>query len=190
MNKTIRFWSAVAVFAALVIGVSDNAAAKEKKPKAQTVTEPSKVKFSEFKAVELKPFGIAPEHADNKGNQKSAEVMNDLLQQELKILFPNLKVLPAGAEFSKADARTLQITPYIADIRKVSTGARIWVGAMAGSSFVVVQVTYRDSSTGEVIAQPQFKRSASGWNDAWGEKGNQLRDELCHDIAHYTEANK
>ena len=190
MNQKHKFLSLVIMIAAAVAVGSQPVLAKEKKPKATTITEPAKVKFSEFQAVELKPFGIVPEHADHKGNQKSAAVMDDLLQQELRILFPNLKVLGAGQDFSKPKERTLQIEPYISDIRKVSTGARVWAGAMAGSSYVVVQVTYRDSSTGEVIARPQFRRSVSGWTDAWGEQGNQLRDQLCRDIANYTAANK
>jgi hypothetical protein len=190
MNKSRRLLSTFVVVTAVVVIAGSSAVAKEKKSKAVTKTEPAKVKFSEFKAVELKLFGITPEHAENKGNQKSAEIMDELLLQELRILFPNLTVVPAGTEFSKASKRTLQITPMISNIRKVSTGARIWAGAMAGSSFVEVQVTYRDSSTGEVIAQPQFRRSVSGWTDGWGEGGNKLRDDLCRDIANYTQANK
>jgi len=190
MKTTNRLASAVLVLAVLAVGVAVPAQAKERKPKGKTIIEPSKVKFSEFAAVELKPFGIAAEHAEHKGNQKSAAVMDDLLQQELRILFPKMKVLAAGAEFSKTAARTLQIAPMISNIRKVSAGARVWAGAMAGSSYVEVQVTYQDSSTGEVIAQPQFRRSVSGWTDAWGAEGNQLRDQLCRDIANYTAANK
>ncbi|MGA2265202.1 MAG: hypothetical protein ABSH10_02075, partial [Phycisphaerae bacterium] len=99
-------------------------------------------------------------------------------------------VLAAGEEFSKSTERTLQITPFIEDIRIISTGTRIWLGAMAGGSDLKVTVTYRDSSTGEVIANPEFGTGVSGWTDTWGSQGNKMRDEICREIAFYTLSNK
>lgn len=171
-------------------GSSSEKSAKPKKEKSKSVMVPSKVKFGEFAQVELKPFGIAPKHAEHEGNQKSAKIMDEMLQRELKNIFPNLKVLAAGAEFSKSDARTLQIAPFIKDIRLISTGTRIWLGAMAGGSDITVTVTYKDSASGEVIAEPVIVKGISGWTDAWGAGSNQLRDEICRDIAFYTLSNK
>ena len=90
---------------------------------------PTKVKFGEFKVVEIKATEITEKQYQKPGNEKSAEKIDEMLQTQLKCMFPNLKVIPAGGEFSKGKERTLQITPSITLIRIVSTGSRIWLGA-------------------------------------------------------------
>ena len=107
-------------------------------------------------------------------------------------IFPNLKVIPKGGEFSKGGERTLQITPSIEKIHIVSTGARIWGGVMAGGSDVIMHVDYRDSSTGEVIAKPDFWKGNNAWSGGWtaGATDNQIRDAVVAQIANYTQANK
>lgn len=193
MRRTLVRCGGMLVLAMLVLGVgcatTEGGKEKKSKGKLSAVANPSKVKFGEFANVELKPFGIAEKHASNKGNQDSARVMDGMLAPALRNTFPQIKVLGKGEEFSKG-GKTLQIAPFIKDIRKVSVGARVWAGVMAGSSHVLVQVTYRDSSTGEVIADPEFLQKAGAWTDAWGAEGNQMRDEICRDIAAYTAANK
>ena len=190
MNKCIRNISTLAAVAVVAFAFGCASEPKAKKSKSVVINMPSKVKFGEFKNVEIKPFGIAEKHANHKGNQKSAQVMDELLQRDLRNIFPNLKVLAAGEEFSKSAERTLQITPFIENIRIISVGARIWVGAMAGGSELKVTATYRDSSTGEVIANPEFGTGISGWSDTWGSQGNKMRDEVCREIAFYTLSNK
>lgn len=195
MRQNLRALSVVLSVAVLVsAGCASSDSAKETKParsgKAGPVAQPSTVKFSQFASIELKPFVLAPRHANHEGNQKSARVMDELLQRDLKNIFPNLKVLAAGEEFSKGNTRTLQIEPYIEDIRIISTGARVWVGAMAGGSDLKVKVTYRDSQTGAVIAEPQFGTGVSGWTDTWGSQGNKMRDQICKEIALYSAINK
>jgi len=176
-----------------VLGCATTDSKKEKKPKAgkrETVALPSKVKFGEFKNVEIKPFGMSEKYSRNEGNKKSAMVMDGMIQPDLRGIFPNLKVLTAGADFTKSAQRTLQITPYIEEIKKVSSATRVMVGVMAGGSHIIVRVTYRDGATGEVIADPVFVYKVSGWTDAWGMEGNQLRDRLCNHIVNYTRDNK
>ena len=154
--------------------------------------EPTKVRFGEFKAVELKESTITDPRYRKKANDKNVEKIDEMLQQQLKYIFPNLKVIPAGGEFSKGGDRTLQISPSIEKIKIVSTGARIWVGVMAGGSDLVMHVDYRDSSTGEIIAHPDFWRGNNAWagGATWGSADNQVRDAVVAQIAAYTTGNK
>ena len=69
---------------------------------------PTKVKFGEFKAVEIKATEITEKQYQKPGNEKSAAKIDEMLQTQLKYIFPNLKVIPAGGEFSKGNERTLQ----------------------------------------------------------------------------------
>lgn len=154
--------------------------------------EPTKVKFSEFKAVEIKYSTVTDPKYRRKSRDKNVEVIDDRLQQQLRYIFPNLKVIPPGGEFSKGGDRTLQITPLIEKIKIVTTGARIWVGAMAGGSDIVMHVDYRDSSTGEIIAHPDFWRGNNAWAGGWSMGGSdaQVRDAVVQQIAAYTTGNK
>ena len=177
---------------AILIAGAVSATAKETKDKDRVyAAEPTKVKFSEFKAVEIKETELAKKH-QKPGNEKSAVKIDGMLQSQLKAIFPNLKVIPKGGEFSKGGERTLQISPTIEKIHIVSTGARIWVGVMAGGSDIVMHVDYRDSSTGEVIANPDFWKGNNAWSggSTWGSTDNQIRDAVVAQIANYTQANK
>lgn len=176
---------------------AEKAAKKEKKEKKaykdrQYAAEPTKVKFSEFKRVELKETVLAPEFQKKKGNVESAKKIDEMLQRDLKALWPDLQVLPAGGEFSKPTDRTLQIAPRIEVIKMVSVGGRVMWGAMAGGSDIVMKVIYRDSSTGEVIAEPDFWKGNNAWSggSTWGQADNEIRDAVVAQIVNYTKANK
>ncbi len=198
MNKGLKIVGGLlSLTVLLAVGCASSDSAKSEKPakapkagKEILVAQPAKVKFSEFKNVEVKPFVLAAKHADHEGNQKSARVMDEMLQRDLRNIFPNLKVLAAGEEFSKNAERTLQIAPLIEDIRIISTGTRVWLGVMAGGSDLKVKVTYTDSKSGEVVADPAFGTGVSGWTDTWGSQGNKMRDQICREIAFYTLSNK
>ena len=153
--------------------------------------EPTKVKFGEFKAVEIKESELAKKYQKS-ANEKSAVKIDEMLHTQLKSIFPNLKIIPKGEEFSKGGERTLQIIPTIEKIRIASPGARIWLGVMAGGSDLVMHVDFRDSSTGEIIAKPDFWKGNNAWAGSFtmGAMDNQIRDVIVAQIANYTQANK
>ena len=153
---------------------------------------PTKVKFGEFAAVEIKASAITDKKSQKPANEKSAEKIDEMLQAQLKSVFPNLKVIPLGGEFSKGGDRTLQITPTITKIHIVSTGARIWGGVMAGGSDLVMHVDFRDSSTGELVANPDFWKGNNAWSgsSSWGSTDNQIRDAVVAQIVAYANGNK
>ncbi len=207
-QKPVQFLTCCSVLLAAVFisgCASDKAAPKAKPepaaretPKAQAgykgrqyAANPSKVKFGEFKAVELKEAELNPQE-NGEGNRKSAKIINEMLVGGLKDIWPDLKLIPAGGEFSKSDQRTLQISPRIEHIRVVGVGARVWFGVMAGGSDLVMHVDYRDSSTGEVIANPDFWKGNNAWSGGWsmGATDNQIRDAVVAQIVSYTTGNK
>ena len=150
------------------------------------------MKFGEFKAVEIKATEITEKKYQKPGNGKIAPRYRTRCSRRRRNIFPNLKVIPAGGEFSKGDERTLQISPELNTIHVVSTGARVWLGAMAGGSDLVMHVDYRDSSTGEIIANPDFWKGNNAWAGGWsvGAADNQIRDAIVHSIVNYTQGNK
>jgi hypothetical protein len=158
----------------------------------QYVANPSKVKFGEFKYVQLRETELAPEHSNNKNNEASAKKIDAMLLAELQKFWPDIEVLPKDSDLPKPAERTLQISPYITDIKMVTVSARVWLGVMAGGSDIVMHVDYRDSSTGEIIANPDFWKGNNAWSggNSWGQSDNQIRDAVVGQIVLYTAGNK
>jgi hypothetical protein len=108
------------------------------------------------------------------------------------MIFPNIKRVEQDNDFSETKERTLQITPYIKEIKFVGGGARFWVSAMAGSSAVLMPATLRDSSNGEIIADPEFYRSSGAFAGAGtiGATDNRMLEDIAQDIVKYCGFNK
>ena len=62
----------------------------------------------------------------------------------------------------------------------------------AGGSDIVMHVDYRDSSTGEIIANPDFWKGNNAWSGggSMGQTDNQIRDGVVAQIVLYTATNK
>jgi hypothetical protein len=203
MNIILKSTGLTAMLAAtaLLAGCASDQAETKAAPKPQEpakgykdrqyAANPSKVKFGKFKCVELKETELNPQE-NTGGNRKSAKKIDEMLVTGLKTIWPDLKVIPPGGDFSKSGQRTLQISPRIEHIRVVSTGARIWWGVLAGGSDLVMHVDYRDSSTGEVIANPDIWKGNNAWAGRWSEGAtdNQIRDAVVTQIVYYTMGNK
>jgi hypothetical protein len=199
MIKILRrsFWSLAII--ALAMGCASNSG--ETKPKAERkpafkdrvfAANPSKVKLAEFKHVELKETELAPRYRKHPDDQTTARKIDAMLLAQLRTMWPSITVVSKNGEFSKPAERTLQITPEITDLHLVSIGARIWIGEMAGGSDIVMHVDYRDGSTGELIANPDFWKGNDAWSGGgtWGHTDNQIRDAVVAQIARYTAANR
>ena len=210
MKKThsiIQFSTRCSVIAAFAVlagcatdkaGNGDSAKTSESQPEKvqfkdqQYNATPATVKLGEFTSVELKETALTPKDAKNDNNRESAKRIDGMLLTGLKEIWPDIRVIPAGGEFSQNAERTLQITPSITNIKLKSVGTRIWLGAMAGGSDIVMHVDYADSATGQVIANPDFWKGNNAWSGAWsfGASDNQIRDAVVSQILAYTAGNK
>lgn len=184
MKKTLLRKSAFLVCGIVVFFASGCATNLTKPTRAP---EPTKVKLGEFENVEMKTVGIAEKFASASANKKALKKIDEVLFNEMRRIFPNCKRIEQGDDFSRTTKRTLQITPYIKEIKFIGGGARFWVGAMAGSSAVLMQVIIRDSSSGEIIANPEFYRDAMG---VFGVADNKMLGEIAQDIVRYCSYNR
>jgi hypothetical protein len=181
---------------AMICGCASDHQAKPKPAKAARAerpyaSNPSKIKFGEFKLVEIKATELNPRE-NGEGNRRSAAVIDQMLQAGLAGIWPALKVIPPGGDFSKSGDRVLQISPVIDHIRIVGVGGRVWLGVMAGGSDLVMHVDYRDSASGELIANPDFWQGNNAWAGAWsyGATDNQIRDAVVAQIVGYSRGNQ
>lgn len=154
--------------------------------------EPSKVKFSKFKAVQMKEIEIAPKFAEHPANQKAAKKVEDILFERMNSSFRGLKRIEKGDDFKKSSKRTLQITPVVKEVKFIGGGARFFAGALAGSSAILMEVTYTDSSTGKVIAKPEFYSQGNAYAGAYtfGTTDNLMLERIANLIHQYSVDNK
>ena len=160
--------------------------------KPTSAPTPTKIKLSEFAAVEMKAVTISEKFAAAEANQKAGRKIDEVLFTNMRMVFNNLQRVEIGSDFSSSATKTLQITPVIKEIKFISGGARFWVGAMAGSSAVLMEVTLRDSSTGEIIANPEFYRDANAYAGGWsiGASDNKMLEDIALDVVNYCSMNK
>ena len=105
-------------------------------------------------------------------------------------VFTGIKVVDKST--GKPETRTLVIRPPIKEIKFIGGAARFWVGPMAGSSAVLMEVSFVDKETGDVIAAPQFYRVANAWGGgmSMGGADNMMLSQVVQDIVIYTTSNR
>lgn len=153
--------------------------------------QPSRVKFGGFKSVELAPVVLPAPYAEHGYNRDAAAKIDELLSRDLSVVFPGLRKFDSGAPAATSES-TLRIEPAIEDIKFIGGAARFWVGAMAGSSTVLLKVAYRDAATGEVIAEPEFQRVSNAWAGgmSMGRTDNAMLEDVVRDVVNYSVVNR
>jgi len=161
------------------------------RPAQSTNVEPPKVRFSEFKNVELKHVTLAPMFASHSANQRARDKIDQELFAQMRVVFPGLKEAAASGTPAPG-VRTLVIEPVIADIKFIGGKARFFAGALAGSSRIRMTVTYRDTGSGEIIAEPQFYAHANAFAGAYsiGGADNAMLSRVVQNTVTYSSAGR
>lgn len=177
----------VLIAAALLSGCATNI-----NPPA-TAPQPPKAKFANFDEVYLVDLSVAPAYASSGANQKAAKKLQELLNSKMPQAFTNLKNVSSASSVNVSDGKkALVIQPEVEQMKFIGGMARFWVGAMAGSSAVLMKVTYTDKSNNEVIASPEFYQKANAYTGAWsyGATDNLMLDRVIEDIRNYSIVNR
>ena len=175
----------MAAVALLMCGASLQAA---EKIEASSLTNPAPVEaFKAFQRFELLKSTMAAPYDGQKGNEQAQANFQLNLDGNIQ------EWLGAkNAEAAKLDApRVLMIEPRIDKIKFVGTGARIWAGAFAGSSRILVKVKFTDKASGQVIAEPEFYQHAAGMAGAYsiGGADKAMVERVAKLVADYIKSN-
>jgi hypothetical protein len=170
---------------------SGGTAAAPSRP-APLVQLPAKTPLRQFPHAQLK--GVEFDES-LKGAERTAEFAKQLdlaLLHTLRPLLGSLTAVPAGGDFPPTAEGTLQISPRIEKARLVSPAEREWLTWAAGDTEIVVRVSYRESGSGDLVAEALFYRKAGWFEDSWagGVKDLEARENIVRDIAAYTRANR
>ena len=131
------------------------------------ILKPPEIKFGAFEKIYFRSTGINSALASNSANQKALVKINQHLFSRVLQIFPSLTVIEANEQLDGLDKNSLLIEPFVDDIRVISGGARLFVGALAGDSSVILSVTFTDLSQDKIIANPSFYQRAAAMDGAW-----------------------
>lgn len=124
--------------------------------------QPSKAPLGSFKYAELKPLNVERMEGDA-GDRRAVARIGGELEACMNNVFPAIRAKAAATDA----ASQLLIEPSIVDLKKINGGERFFLGAMAGSSAVLLKVKYTDLNTQQVLAEPIFYAKASAMGGAW-----------------------
>jgi len=149
------------------------------------VNPPPTEKFSNFNRFEMVPLAMDAPYAGQDPNERAADKIEEQLNIGLAGMLSGWNSKTTGG----VTQRTLRIEPRIEQIRFIGVGARVFVGAMAGSSSVTMKVRYVDGQSGALIAAPTFVVKASGTKSAFGVGDNLMLNRVAEMVQNYTANN-
>ena len=136
--------------------------------------------FSNYSRIVLKPVAFAPGY---KGSAAGLERINENLRKNL--------AGPADQWNSRASNGTvLTIEPVVEEMSFKRVAARVFLGPLAGSSGVLMRVTFRDN-TGKVVATPQFFQRTAAFSGGFtlGVQDNLMMMRVANLASDYIVAN-
>ena len=153
--------------------------------------QPTSVKLSTFQAVTLHEVTLAPEFVGSRSNEKARKKINELLSEKLRLVLPKLVAATDAATMSSTRP-LVEIKPQIEKIKFIGGAARFWVGPLAGSSAVLMKVSFVNTATGETIGSPEFYCSAAAMAGAgsFGVADNVMLERVATQIADYVRLNQ
>ena len=148
---------------------------------------PPAEKFSGFARIELSKIALVAPYAGQEANEKALVKIQENVA---------LKMTPALATWNAATAprgvvRTLLIEPTVTEIKFINATARVWGGAMAGSSAVILRAKITEKETGKVIAEPHFYARAAAYSGAFslGGADNAMLVRIANRLSDYLQGN-
>lgn len=143
--------------------------------------------LSEFRHYELKPITMSAEVMDDEDKIAVSQELGVKLNARISPLLQNWQVRKDQA----AKLSDLIIEPKVQKLKVVSSGARFWLGALMGESYIDLDLKLTDSATGQIIANPRVQKNAGAMGGAWsiGATDRNLLDYITDIAHHYLEVN-
>jgi hypothetical protein len=117
---------------------------------------------------------------------------SEALDEFEKSVVSNLKGKNAFARVerdtgAKLPGKSLQVRVKIPDMRIASFGARFWGGALAGNSFMNVELELVDAASGKVLRTETISSSNNAWGAAYafGSSDRSLPTDMGQVVAEY-----
>jgi hypothetical protein len=138
-----------------------------------------------YGGYELKATTVADKEASKINIDKVVAKVDENIQQSVAAM---LKEWNAAAI---AGADKIVIAPHIAGVHKSSVATRLLAGSSSGDSYIVLKVTISESSSGKVLAEPEFYRRADATAGKWtfGAHDSAMLQRIADLMANYLSEN-
>ncbi|MCW5749965.1 MAG: hypothetical protein KIT81_02375 [Alphaproteobacteria bacterium] len=137
---------------------------------SQRNTDPPQIRLGSYSRVLTAPLVLHPKVEV----ERESEAVQRIEKGLAKCLSDTLGAMPLGGTAPASPA--LLVTPEIVEMKKVSVGMRLLAGPFAGSSAILLRLTFRDTGRDEVIASPVFfaRGNAIGGSYSAGATDNRM----------------
>jgi len=162
---------------------SDTAAPAASSAAASTAASKEAPLGKRYDRIVFQKFEFDPKiEADYPG--AVAECENSALEATIaKKIFASAEKETTGAKYAGA----LLVKARVINLRIVSTAARMWGGAFAGSSDMSLQMKLIDASTGALVRETELSTNNNPWAASWmwGSSDRSLPSDLGKIVAEY-----
>ena len=143
--------------------------------------------LSAFGHYELKELALGARDAGKAANEKAVAKIREHLATQVGSMVSAWNA--AGA--TSGATTTLLIEPTVVNIKFIGGGARFWVGAMAGASYVTLKFRMTEQPSGRLIAEPEFFQRASAMSGAYtlGGQDNDMLQRVVTLVSGYLSTN-
>ena len=152
----------------------------------------SKVPFRTYPEILLKEVALAPELDRSREADGLARRTDAALLHDMERMMPKVRVVPRGVPLTRSPIQALQVVPTLEQVRWVSREKRGWFTWGAGDSVIVLRVTFKDARTGNVLAEPVFRRVSNAFWGSWsnGAEDGEVEREIVADVMQYARDNR
>ena len=131
----------------------------------ETVQKEPKV-VSGYENIVLNPIQMGPQFATDYPEMASQFQISMLAYMRDKNGYKHVEDVEYLKDHQLKE-RTIIVDVKVIDMRIVSTGARIWAGAMAGSSYMDLYLKLTDAATRKVIHEKVIATNNNAFASAW-----------------------
>lgn len=152
-----------------------------------TQNPPPAEKFANFTRFEMPKIALVAPYAGQEPNERAlVKIQANVDQRMTSALQTWNGAAPAGAP-----VRTLRIEATIPEIKFINATSRVFAGALAGSSAVILRAKITEQETGKVIAEPLFYARAAAMGGAYsmGGSDNAMLVRIANRLTDYLLAN-
>jgi len=155
-------------------------------PEDAPLPKPPTKPFSSFSNVYLKDVEVSENYISVSGTSAALVKIDENFKKEINDIFSNVQEYRKLNTDIQHGEDYIIIEPYVEKIKFVSGGKRVMFGAFAGSSAVVLKVTFIDLN-GNIIASPKFYQRAQAMGGAfsYGTTDNTMLFRIAQEASEY-----
>jgi hypothetical protein len=154
-------------------------------PQAESQPEASDPQLSQkYANIIVYDFATTPEIKTEYPDAARECQVNVITELQIKNVYNSVAPHKPGGAYG---AGTLLVKANIKEMRLVSTNARIWGGAFAGSSYINMDVIFIDAGTHQEVRKKEMNSATNAWAAAWtsGSSDRSLAADMGKIIAEY-----